>query len=62
MQGERGRRREGPKKQMKNGRDLLRQQQSHGNGARFIISAGGWLKIRIQLKVGIPAYKPTRVI
>jgi len=53
MQGERGRRREGPKKQMKNGRDLLRQQQSHGNGARLIIRAGDWLKIRIRLKVGV---------
>jgi hypothetical protein len=25
---------------MKNGRDLLRQQESHGNGAKLIISAG----------------------
>jgi hypothetical protein len=40
MQGERGRIKEGPKKQMKNGRDLLRQQESHGNGAKLIISAG----------------------
>lgn len=34
----RGRRREGPKKLMENGRDLLAKEQSNGNGERLIIS------------------------